>query len=191
MKEVKILEVEKEVLKRIDMICRFACCKYSIKQGSIINIKGSNIAYVSPHIITIKENNYLIFKYCIPTDVQVPIFCLSNQTSICNAPYPLPLPAVKPIFSAVQPIGNMPLTEYPHYRRTLPFRDAAKPMKPYPRYRGPEGHSHNIFASAFYTWPPFYLTASAPTPSSSNLRKGSPSYMPFRPIPFRHNRDLS
>lgn len=59
MKEVKILEVEKEVLKRIDMICRFACCKYTIKQGSIINIKGSNIAYVSPHIITIKENNYL------------------------------------------------------------------------------------------------------------------------------------
>ena len=62
MKEVKILEVEKEVLKRIDMICRFACCKYTIKQGSIINIKGSNIAYVSPHIITIKKNNYLIFN---------------------------------------------------------------------------------------------------------------------------------
>ena len=62
MKEVKILEVEKEVLKRIDMICRFACCKYTIKKGSIINIKGSNIAYVSPHIITIKENNYLIFN---------------------------------------------------------------------------------------------------------------------------------
>ena len=59
---VKILEVENEVLKRINMICRFACCKYSIKQGSIINIKGSNIAYVSPHIITIKENNYLIFN---------------------------------------------------------------------------------------------------------------------------------
>ena len=54
MKEVKILDVEKEVLKRIDMICRFACCKYSIKQGSIINIKRSNIAYVSPH----KEYDY-------------------------------------------------------------------------------------------------------------------------------------
>ena len=46
MKEVKILEVEKEVLKRIDMICRFACCKYTIKQGSIINIKGSNLEEV-------------------------------------------------------------------------------------------------------------------------------------------------
>ena len=62
MKEVKTLEVEKEVLKRIDMICRFACCKYSIKQGSIINIKGSNIAYISPHIMTIKGNNYLFFN---------------------------------------------------------------------------------------------------------------------------------
>ena len=62
MKKVKILEVEKEVLKKIDMICRFACCKYSVKQGNIINIKESNIAYVSPHIITIKQNNYLIFN---------------------------------------------------------------------------------------------------------------------------------
>ena len=62
MKEVKILEVEKEVLKRIEMICRFACCKHTIKQGSIINIKGSNIAYVSPNIMTIKGNNYLFFN---------------------------------------------------------------------------------------------------------------------------------
>ena len=62
MKRAKILEAEKKALKIIDMICRFACCKYSIKQGSIINIKGSNITYVSPHIITIKENNYLIFN---------------------------------------------------------------------------------------------------------------------------------
>lgn len=53
---VKILEVEKEILKKVDMICRFTCCKYIIKQGSIINIKGSNIAYVSPHIITINKN---------------------------------------------------------------------------------------------------------------------------------------
>ena len=31
MKKVKILEVEKEVLKN-DMISRFACCKYSINK---------------------------------------------------------------------------------------------------------------------------------------------------------------
>ena len=62
MKEVKELEFDKEVLKRIEMICRFACVKPTIKNGSIINVKESNIAYVSPHIITIKENNYLIFN---------------------------------------------------------------------------------------------------------------------------------
>ena len=71
MKKVKILEVEKEVLKRIDMICKFACCKYSIKKGSIINIKRSNIAYVSPHIITIKENNYLIFMKVIKKTINI------------------------------------------------------------------------------------------------------------------------
>ena len=62
MKEVNELEIDKEVLKRIEMICRFACVKPTIKNGSIINVKGSNIAYVSPHIITIKKNNYLIFN---------------------------------------------------------------------------------------------------------------------------------
>ena len=62
MKEVKELEIDKEVLKRIEMICRFACVKPTIKKGSIINVKGSNIAYVSPHIITINKNNYLIFN---------------------------------------------------------------------------------------------------------------------------------
>ena len=59
---VKELEFDKEVLKRIEMICRFACVKPIIKNGSIINIKGTNIAYVSSHSITIKKNNYLIFN---------------------------------------------------------------------------------------------------------------------------------
>lgn len=40
------------------MMCRVANFKYKAKNGSIINIKGSNIDYVSPHIITINENNY-------------------------------------------------------------------------------------------------------------------------------------
>ena len=62
MKEVKELEFDKEVFKRIEMICRFACVKPIIKQGNIINIKGTNIAYVSPHIITVGKNNYLIFN---------------------------------------------------------------------------------------------------------------------------------
>lgn len=62
MNEVKELEIDKEVLKRIEMICRFACVKPTIKNGRIINVKESNIAYISPHIITINKNNYLIFN---------------------------------------------------------------------------------------------------------------------------------
>ncbi len=50
MEKVKKLKFDKEVLNL--MICRFACAKPIIKQGSIINIKGTNIAY----------NNYLIFN---------------------------------------------------------------------------------------------------------------------------------
>ena len=45
MKEVKELEFNKEVLKRIEMICRFVCVKPIITKGTIINIKGTNIAY--------------------------------------------------------------------------------------------------------------------------------------------------
>ena len=40
MNVVKELEFDKEVLKRIEMICRFACVKPIITKGSIINIKG-------------------------------------------------------------------------------------------------------------------------------------------------------
>ncbi len=69
MKEVKILEAPKEVLKRIDMICKFACCKYSIKQGSIINIKGNNIAYVGPH-------------FCVYISILTPIFAKSKEVPL-------------------------------------------------------------------------------------------------------------
>lgn len=62
MKEAKELGFDKEVLKRIEMICRFACVKPIIRKGRIINIKETSIAYVSPHIITIKKNSYLIFN---------------------------------------------------------------------------------------------------------------------------------
>ena len=60
--ETKELVISEELKKKVDMICRFACVKPIIKQGNIINIKGTNIAYVSPHIITVGKNNYLIFN---------------------------------------------------------------------------------------------------------------------------------
>lgn len=38
MKEVKELEFDKEVLKRIEMICRFAGVSLNLTSGCIINI---------------------------------------------------------------------------------------------------------------------------------------------------------
>ena len=58
---VKELEFDKEVLKRIEMICRFACVKPTIRKGSIINIKGTNLVYTKWHTI-IKSMIYFILK---------------------------------------------------------------------------------------------------------------------------------
>ena len=44
--QTKELKISDELKRMVEMIYRFACSKYSIKQGSVINIKGSNIAYV-------------------------------------------------------------------------------------------------------------------------------------------------
>ena len=44
------------------MICRFASTKYELIPGNIKSIKNTNIAYVRPHILKVKGNDYLIFE---------------------------------------------------------------------------------------------------------------------------------
>ena len=56
--ETKELVISEELRKKVDMICKFACVKYELVNGSIINIKNTNIAYVKPHILKINNNNY-------------------------------------------------------------------------------------------------------------------------------------
>ena len=62
--ETKELEISENLKKKVDMICKFACVKPKYKTGNIKSIKNTNIAYVRPHIITIKNNDYLIFEEC-------------------------------------------------------------------------------------------------------------------------------
>ena len=62
--ETKKLDISDNLKRKVDMICRFLSVKYSITNGSIKNIKGTNIAYVKPHIITINNNEYLMFNEC-------------------------------------------------------------------------------------------------------------------------------
>lgn len=44
------------------MICRFDSVKYEFISGDIKSVKNSNIAYVKPHILKVKGNDYLIFE---------------------------------------------------------------------------------------------------------------------------------
>ena len=39
---------------------RFACVKYEFILGNIKSIKNTNVAYVKPHILKVKGNDYLI-----------------------------------------------------------------------------------------------------------------------------------
>ncbi len=44
------------------MICKFAYVEYSFTNRYITNLKNTNIAYVKPHILKVKDNYYLIFE---------------------------------------------------------------------------------------------------------------------------------
>ena len=59
--ETKELEISKDLLRKVEMICKFACVKPTITNGNVKNIKETNIAYVKPHIIKINNIDYLMF----------------------------------------------------------------------------------------------------------------------------------
>ena len=60
--ENKNLKISDELNRKIDMICRFACVKYEFMPGNIKSVKNTNIAYVKPHILKVKGNDYLILE---------------------------------------------------------------------------------------------------------------------------------
>ena len=62
--ETKELIINEELKRKVEMICRFAYVNYSITNGSVKSIKNTNIVMVKPHIVKIKNINYLIFDEC-------------------------------------------------------------------------------------------------------------------------------
>lgn len=62
--ETKELEISLELKRKVEMICKFACAKPTITNGNIKSIKGTNIAYVKPHIIKVNNIEYLMFDEC-------------------------------------------------------------------------------------------------------------------------------
>lgn len=62
--EIQELKISEELKRKVEMICRFAYVEYSLTNGNIKSIKGTNIAYAKPHILKVKGNDYLIFEEC-------------------------------------------------------------------------------------------------------------------------------
>ncbi len=62
--ETKELEISLELKRKVEMICKFACAKPTFTNGNIKSIKGTNIAYVKPHIIKVNNIDYLMFDEC-------------------------------------------------------------------------------------------------------------------------------
>ena len=59
--ETKEIEMSEELKRKIEMICRFTNTKAIVTNGSIRNLKSTNIAYAQPHQIIINDITYLIF----------------------------------------------------------------------------------------------------------------------------------
>ena len=59
--ETKELKIIDKLKRKIDIIGRFTNTTPIINNASIKNITSTNVAYVMPHIIFIKNNKYLMF----------------------------------------------------------------------------------------------------------------------------------
>ena len=59
----KELEIEESLKQRIMIICDFCNTNLTIINGSIRKIAKTNLTYIEPHRIIIKDNLYLTFNY--------------------------------------------------------------------------------------------------------------------------------
>ena len=59
----KEIEIEVSLKKWIEFICDFAKVKPKFINGNVINIEHTNLNYVEPHRVIIKNNTYLVFNY--------------------------------------------------------------------------------------------------------------------------------
>lgn len=58
------LEIDEVLEKKINNLLKFNNIKAKLKQGSIISLSNTNIAYVEPHSLEIKGITYLFFNEC-------------------------------------------------------------------------------------------------------------------------------
>ena len=60
---IQEIEIEESLKKKIEFICSFCNTTPIIENGSLRTIERTNLAYVEPHRIIIKEITFLAFNY--------------------------------------------------------------------------------------------------------------------------------
>jgi len=63
------LEMESNLKQRIEFICEFCHIKPTIINGSIRKIDKTNLSYIEPHRVIVKDTTFLEFNYS--TDIYV------------------------------------------------------------------------------------------------------------------------
>ena len=56
------IAIEKELRSKIEWACTFSNCEPKIKNGSLRMVEKSNIAYVEPHCVVVKDKLLLFFN---------------------------------------------------------------------------------------------------------------------------------
>ena len=57
------LEIDETLKRRLEIICDFCNIKPEIINGSIRKVDKTNLSYIEPHRIIIKNNTFLVFNY--------------------------------------------------------------------------------------------------------------------------------
>jgi len=68
--EKKEIEMEVSLKKRIEFVCDFLKTKPVFINGNVISINKTNIRYIEPHRIIIKNITFLAFNYSIDLFIQ-------------------------------------------------------------------------------------------------------------------------
>ncbi len=56
------ISIEKDLLSKIKWACTFSNCEPKIKNGNLRMIEKTNLAYIEPHSVIIKDKLYLFFN---------------------------------------------------------------------------------------------------------------------------------
>ena len=57
------IEIDETLKRRLEIICDFCNTTPEIINGSIRKVDKTNLSYIEPHRIIIKNNTFLIFNY--------------------------------------------------------------------------------------------------------------------------------